>query len=512
LENSTPILIGCGDVTDLTTPVEAGRSPMDLIAQAGRRAIADAGAAGLLPAIDTVAVLRLFSDMLSRFATRLGGSTNPPLSLARRLDLNPRRLIYTTSGGNMPQALVNQFAEEIARGETRAAIILGGEALRTQLGAERAGLEISWHEDPGGTPETIGIDRWPFSDEEKRHELRAAIAAYPLIENAIRAGLGRSVQDHLQAMGELFARFATVAAANPLATRREGYSAERLATVDEENRWIGFPYPRLMVSNAYVDQAAAVIMTSVGEARRLGIAPEKWVFLHGCADARDHWYVSERPQLDRSPAIRLGAKAALDMAGRTIADMRFFDLYSCFPSAVEVACRELGLAEDDRRGLTVTGGLPFFGGPGNSYSLSAISEMVRRVRIAPNTFGLVTANGNYLTKHSFGIYSACPYFGTWGRESAGKLQAEIDAQPRISVATQPVGPARIETYTVMHRASGPEHAIVFGRLNETGQRFVANTPRDPELLWNLQNHETLGRRGVVCAEGDWNLFTPDRAA
>jgi len=483
---------------------------MDLIAQAGRQALADAGAPELAGAIDTVAVLRLFSDALPRFATRLGGSTNPPLSVGRRLGLNPGRVVYTTSGGNMPQALVNQFAEEISRGAMRAAIILGGEALRTQHGAERAGLGFSWHEDPGGTPEQIGIDRRPYSDDEARHEMRAAIAAYPLIENFIRRARRHTVRDHLHAMGRLFARLAAVAATNPLATRRKGYSAERLAAIDEENRWIGFPYSRLLVSNAYVDQAAALIMTSVGEARRLGIAPEKWVFLHGCADVRDHWFVSERPQLDASPAIRLGAKAALDMAGRTLAEIRFFDLYSCFPSAVEVTCRELGLAEDDTRGLTVIGGLPFFGGPGNSYSVSAISEMLRRVRSEPNSFGLVTANGNYLTKQSFGIYSTCPYRGTWRRESSDKLQAEIDARPHVSLAKQPDGPATIETYTVMHGTTGPEYAIVLGRLDPTGERFVANTPRNRELLRDLQDRESLGRRGMVRSEGGRNLFVPER--
>jgi acetyl-CoA C-acetyltransferase len=509
LENSTPVLVGCGDVTDSITPVEAGRSPMDLFAQVGRGALADANAAGLAETIDTVAVLRLFSDAVPRFGTRLGRSTNPPASIARRLGLNPTRGIYTTSGGNMPQLLVNQFAEEIACGEMRAAIILGGEALRTQLGAERAGLAISWNEDPGGTPEKIGSDRRPFNDEEERHDMRQAIVVYPMIENAIRSARRHTVKEHQAAMGRLFAGFAAVAAANPLATRRDGYTAERLATIDQENRWIGFPYTRLLVANAYVDQAAAVVITSVGEARRLGIAPEKWVFLHGCADANDHWFVSERPQLDASPAMRWGGKAALEMAGRTLAEIDLFDLYSCFPSAVEVACRELGLAENDPRGLTVTGGLPFFGGPGNSYSLSAISHMLRRLRSQPNRFGLVAANGNYITKQSFGIYSTSPFRGTWQRESPAGLQAQIDALPQESVVTQPIGPATIETYTVLHGASGPEYAILLGRLDQTGERFVANTPKDRELLCNLQDRESLGRRGTVRAEDGRNIFFPE---
>ncbi len=379
-DSRIPILVGCGDVTDATTPAEAGRSPIDLIAEAVRRALSDTGADALAAAIDVVATVRFFADTSPRFVSKLGGSTNPPKSIAQRVGIRAARYVYSSSGGNMPQSLVNHFSEGIALGEARAVLIAGGEALRTQQAVERARLPISWSEDPGGQPESVGIIRPARSDEEERHNLRAAFTIYPLIENAIRAARGRSILEHLQAMGRLFSQFASVAAENPLATRRAGYSAERLAAIDEENRWIGFPYPRLMNSNPYVDQSAALILTSVGVARDLGIPPWKWIYLHGCADANDQWYVSERLDLHSSPAIRRGARQALEMAGRSLADVRFFDLYSCFPSAVEIACQEIGIAEDDPRGLTVTGGLPYFGGPGNNYVTHSISEMMRRLR------------------------------------------------------------------------------------------------------------------------------------
>ena len=511
-ETSTPILVGCGDVTDLDTPAERGRSPFDLIAEAGRLALADAkaasGAAGLAAAIDTVAMLRLFSDTSHRFATRLGTSRNPPKSVAKRLGIDAARYVYSWNGGNMPQYFVNLFAEAIARGEMRAAMIAGGEALRTQYAVERGGLPVSWAEDPGGEPELIGDPRRGWSDDEDRHNMRAAIVMYPLIENAIRGARGRSVPEHLQAMGRLFARFAAVAAANPLATRREGYSAERLATVDATNRWIGFPYPRLMNSNAFIDQAAALIMTSVGTARELGIPEEKWVYLHGCADGHDHWYVSERAELHVSPAIRRGSRKALDMAGRSLDGIGLFDLYSCFPSAVEIGCQEIGLAEDDPRGLTVTGGLPYFGGPGNNYVTHSIAEMMRRLRAAPGRFGLVTANGNYVTKHSFGVYSTTPFRGTWRRESPAVLQAELDALPKAPYAAAPSGAATVETYTVMHGRSGPDYGVVLGRLAATGERFVANLPDDPAMLYDLQERDSLGRPGRVEQRGGRNIFTP----
>jgi acetyl-CoA C-acetyltransferase len=508
LDDRMPILVGCGDITDLDTPVSQARSPYDLIAQASRLALEDTGASGIGAAIDTVAMIRSFADTSWRFATKLGTSTNPPRSVAGRLGLNPGRFIYSYAGGNMPQYLVNRFAESIARGEMRAALLCGGEALRTQYGAERAGITDVWNENPGGEPELIGDPRRGWSDEEERHNMRAAITMYPLFENAIRGARGRGIDEHMKAIGTLMAGFAKVAAANPLATRREGFSAERLITVDDENRWIGFPYPRFMNSNAYIDQAAAVVITSVGQARALGIPENRWVFLHGCADGHDHWYASERINLHSSPAIREGSRQALDMAGRRIEDFTFLDLYSCFSSAVQIGCQELGVAEDDPRGLTVTGGLPFFGGPGNNYVTHSIVEMLRRVRSRPGSFGLVTANGNYVTKHSFGVYSTAPVAGSWARESPSQLQSRLDALPKAPFTNTPSGAAKVETYTVMHGRKGPEFGVVVGRLVATGERFMSNTPADPATLWDLQNRDSLGRPGTVSEVDGRNVFVP----
>ncbi|MEO8204405.1 MAG: acetyl-CoA acetyltransferase [Betaproteobacteria bacterium] len=510
-EANTPILVGCGDVTDLDTPAERGRSPYDLIAQAARLALADAGGQGLAGAIDTLAMLRSYKDTSHRFETRLGGSSNPPKSIADRAGLTPSHCLYTWNGGNMPQFLVNQFAEQIARGEIRAAMIVGGEALRTQHGVERAGLPVAWAEDPGGEPEMVGDPRRGWSDHEDRHNLRAAITQYPLFENAIRAERGHSLERHMQSMGALMSRFARVAAANPMATRREGYSAARLATVDADNRWIGFPYPRLMVSNAFIDQSAAFIMTSVGTARALGIPQSKWVYLHGCADGHDHWYTTERADLHSSPAMRAVAGEALAMAGLAMAEIRHLDLYSCFPSAVEITCRELGIAEDDPRELTVTGGLVYFGGPGNSYVALSICEMMRRLRAAPGDYGLVTANGNWVTKHSHGIYSTTPYAGPWQRAQPAALQARLDALPKAPFTERADGRAKIETYTVMHDKRGPAFSVVLGRLEATGERFIANTLPDAAVLEDLQARESLGRAGVVRHADGHNVFHPAAA-
>jgi len=512
IDPRTPILVGGGQITDMKSAPSSERSRVAFATDAARLALADAqakiGAEALARHIDTLAVLEFFDDSSPRFASPYGRSTNPPRSVANRLGATPRHLNYSHTGGNMPQYLVNKFAEQIASGEAELALICGAELLRSTQNARKAGLAIDWNEDPGGEPERAGFKKWGFSDEEARHELRAPIHFYPLIENAIRGGLRRDVPSHMAAMGKLFHRLAAVAHDNPLATRREGYSAERLTTITPDNRWICFPYPRLMNSNAIIDQAAAVLMTSVGKAQEWGIPQERWVFLHGCADGIDTWVVSERERIDASPAIRGCARLALEMAGKTVADVAAFDLYSCFPSAVEVAIKEIGLAADDPRPVSVTGGLPFFGGPGNNYVTHSIAEMMKVVRQKPGTFGMVTANGNYLTKHSAGLYSTEPTKGPWRRQEPAKLQGELDGRPKQRVNTAPSGIGTIETYCVAFGREAPERAQIIGRLDGSGERFVAIAPMDPALLADMLTKEQLGRKVAVNQQDGRNVFRP----
>lgn len=513
IDPRTPILVGAGQLTDTDGKPSSERSRVAFSAEAAKAALADTGASigadALGRKVDALAVMEFFSDISPRFASPYGRSSNPPKSVANRLGAAPRRLLYSHSGGNMPQYLVNRFAEEISRGETELALICGAELLRSTQNARRAGMKIDWNEDPGGgDPTRVGDSRFGFSEEEARHELRAAIHFYPLLENAIRGGLKRDVDGHMKAMGRLFERLAAVAKANPLATRREGYSAEALSTISEDNRWICFPYPRLMNANAIIDQAAAVLVTSVEKAREWGIPQDRWVFLHGCADGTDTWVVSERDKLDASPAIRGCARIALDMAGKKVADIDAFDLYSCFPSAVEVAMKEIGIPEDDKRPISVTGGLPFFGGPGNNYVTHSIAEMLNVVRRKPGSFGMVTANGNYLTKHSAGLYSTEPTKGSWKRQDPKKFQAELDAGPKRKVDTKPTGTGTIETYCVTYGKEAPERGYILGRLDASGDRFVAMTPDEPAIVADMLTKEQLGRKVTLSESGGRNVFRP----
>ena len=313
----------------------------------------------------------------------------------------------------------------------------------------------------------------------------------------------------MQAVGELFHRYSMVAAANPYAWFPTERSAQELITPTAKNRMIGFPYTKLLNAMIYVNQTAAVFMTSAQRATELGIPQDKWVYLHGCADAHDHWNVSDRVNFHSSPALKRVGQEALAMADRDISEMAFLDIYSCFPSAVQIACDELGIAHDDPRGLTLTGGLPYFGGAGNNYSMHAIAEMMVRARANPESFGLLNANGWFLTKHSVGVYSATPVDKTWARKPIADYQVEILAEAGPSFTESPYGKATIEAFTVLYdRDKGPERGIIVARLTNN-QRCLAYSQSDPNTLQELMRGNTVGRTGSVIQQQRKNLFVLD---
>lgn len=518
-----PVIVGVGQVTDTASTLAQSRSPLQLMVDAVRLAAHDAGtddvrsndAASneLLRAADSVIVVRMFSDAVPRFKSPHGRMVNPPWSLAQKIGASPRKLVYTPGGGTMPQVALNHACERIAQGESTVAVLTGAEALRTELAARRAGVTLDWNEDAPMAPEEWGGYRTPYSDHEAAHDMRAAINVYPLFEQAIRGENGQTVEEHQRVMGRLFAKFAAIARDNPLATKRNGYLAQEIATVTEENPITGFPYTKLMTASVYVDQSAAVIVCSAAKADELGIPDDRRVYLHGCAQGDDHWFVTERWNLHSSPAIRNVVKKTFDMAGKTLRNVDVFDLYSCFPSAVEIACQEIGIHFlHDPRDLTVTGGLPYFGGPGNNYVMHSIAEMVQHLRKHhigehQRAFGLVTSNGNYVTRHAAGLYSTQPIAGDWVREDPALLQRELDAMPKAPFTETPDGAGTIESYTVVHSKTGPDLGIVVGRL-ENGVRFIANTPSDAAVFADLETRDALGRRGSVRREGSRNVFVP----
>ncbi len=499
IDDRTPILIGAGQLTQRDVDLSAAKEPAELMAEAARRAAADSGGgAALLQQLDSVAVVNIIGWHYS----------NAAAVLSQRIGASPTQQLYTTVGGNTPQWLVNETADRIARGEVRVALLAGAEAMASFARARKAKVRLPWSSNGAGSPTIVGIDKSGTNDLEMAHGLMLPVVVYPLFENALRAHYGHSIEEHQRRLGELCSRLTQVAADNPNAWFPQERSPQELSTITADNRYIGFPYPKYMNAIIDVDQSAALLMTSVGTARQLGIDPSRWVYLWGCGDASDIWYVSERINYYSSPAIRAAAAQALSMAGVGIAAIDYLDLYSCFPCAVQIGRDMLGIAADDPRPLSVTGGLPYHGGPGNNYVMHSIATMMERLRAKPGSKGLVSGLGWYITKHSIGVYSAAPPPQPWRYPDTAKLQAELDAMPHPQVVAAANGRASIETYTVLYDRDGtPMRSIIVGRL-EDGQRFLAATPSDRELLDSMTKREAIGWNGTVTHSDGSNEFRP----
>jgi len=494
-----PVVIGGGQTTDRPDDPTTGKEPLLLIEEAARRAADDAGGgARLLAAVDTVAVPTVvchdYGDAAGLLAARLGCPG------ARRLN--------TTLGGNTPQALVNHLADEIASGRSAVALIAGAEAWHTARALGRAGRRIPWTPARPEDGPRWGDGRPGSSEVEIRHGAAQPITTYPLFENAFRAARGLDLAAHRRELAEFAARSAALAAQNPHAWFRDGKSADELGTVTAENRMIGFPYPKFMNAIIDVNQGAAVLLAADDAARRLGVAEDRWVYPWAGVDVIEHWYLLDRVDYHSLPGVRRAGAELLETTGLTVDRLTYLDLYSCFPIAPRLTAAMLGIPPADPRPLTVTGGLPWFGGPGNNYTTHAVVALVERLRASRHAFGLVHANGWHLTKHALGIYGGAPPPRGWQRAGNAALQRWVDGMPHPHVVAEPTGRGAVETYTIMHgRDGGPEHGTVIGQL-DGGGRFVAVLPRDATLLDAMEREEQVGRAGTVRREQGLNVFLP----
>lgn len=488
----TPVLVAVGQFTErIDDPAYRGMSSVELATAAASAALADTGVdpAAVAGAIDTVVGLRQF-EISGRGMAPLGCSTNYPRSVAQRIDAAPARAVLEPIGGQGPQHVITEFAGVIAAGRADVVMVFGSENGSTLRSFAKAASPPDHSETVEGQLEDRGYGyEGLFSDYTVAHGLLGAPAQYGLLENARRGRIGLSVPDYRRAMAELFAPFTTVAARNPFSSSPVARTVEEILTVDSGNRMICDPYPRLLVARDQVNQGAAAVLMSIAAARRLGVPEEKWVYLRGHADVVDQSLL-DRADLSYNSASILAVQEALAVAGVGIDDVATFDLYSCFPVPVFNFCDGMNLRPDDPRGLTLTGGLPYFGGPGNSYSLHAIAETVNEMRSKPGTFGLVAANGGIMSKYSVGVYST--EAAEWSIDNSAQLCASVAARPVVPVAEHPDGTGTIETYTV--RYDWPVRTgIIVGRLDSNRNRFMAVT-EDPELVALLTDSEPLGAR------------------
>ncbi len=474
IADNTPVIIGVGQYSE--RPQDEGYqalSHMDLAGNALQAAIDDAGATGNLPAaIDTICAIRQFEISYPEASAPFGCSDNPPRSIGKRVGARPKRAILEVAGGQGSQKMVGELASEIAQGRCGVAAIVGSEAISTVRRLFESGDRPDWSETVGGQLEDRGYGMdWTLDHWYKAHGGRKPIEGYALAENARRARLGLSLEEYRLKVGELFEPFTWVAANNPHAAAPVERSAQELATVTQRNRIVAEPYTRMTVARDQVNQGAAVIISSAGKARELGVPEENWVHIHAVSFATE-LNVIERPDFGRSDAAGRSLDIALGRIAKFADDIKYFDFYSCFAVAVFGPIEHLAIAPDDPRGLTLTGGLPFFGGAGNNFSTHAIAEAVTRVREDRGEYALVSANGGVMSYYATGLYSTEP--ADWSDDD--RYLVVPNSQYKAIVSNSPFKTATVETYTFLSTSKG-NRAIFFGR-NERAERVMGNGDMD----------------------------------
>jgi acetyl-CoA C-acetyltransferase len=496
-----PVVAGVGEISQ-RAGADPVLGPRELMAEAARRAEADSGARrSLLGAVEVVAVANILSWR----------HPDPGAALAEHLRLpEVRRTLLSTISGTSPQFLLNELAAEVAAGRLSAALVTGCEAMYSRRPGAVTGrwAEPRW-EGAGPAAEMVGDPTAGSGPFEAAHQAAIPTQVYPLFETALRAASGRGVQEHQRRLAELWAGFSAVAASRPEAWTPRSFTPDEILGGDG-NRMVTFPYTKRMCANLNVDQAAALILCSAEAARAAGVPADSMVHLHAGADAHDPYLVTERWSLAESPAIAAVAADILAASGRGVDDVARFDLYSCFPSAVEVAMDALGLKgpeAGDHRPLTVTGGLSFHGGPGSNYVAHSVAAMVEACRADPGSLGLTTGVGWFLTKHSAGLWSTGPPAGGYRRPDPAATQARVDAGPRRRPSGPYAGPATVEATAVTFGRDGAPRLGVVAALTPDGRRALANA-HDPGVLTAMTTQEWAGRSVELATDGTTNIVRP----
>lgn len=476
LDPRTPVIVGVGQHLQRPADLHDALEPLGIMGVAVDAAARDSGAPGIVARADLFAVIKGFWRY-----------PDPGRLLAEQFGAADARTLLTGDGGNLPQSMVNALATRIAQGELDVAVVVGGEGVWSRRRCRAQGIERKVTIQIDGAPDEVFGEPLVMNNEAELDQgINAPVHMYPMFETALRHARGESVGEHRARVAALWERFNAVAVENPYAWVRAPMTAAEIANPSPGNRLVNYPYTKAQNSNWDLDQSAAFILCSAAAAEAAGVPRDRWIFPHSGTDAHDVNFLSQRDNLHSSPAIRLAGARAFELAGCGADDFAHVDVYSCFPSAVQVAVAELGL--DESRPLTVTGGLTFAGGPANNYVTHSIATMVGRLRGSAGgsgaALGLVTANGGALTKHAIGVY------GTEPPASGFRTERVPAPSPTREAAADHAGAVEIEAYTVMHHHDGPDRALFALRVPD-GRRAWGHAT-DPAVMEAVMADDAVG--------------------
>lgn len=487
-----PVLVGTGAAAQRLDDPSGADEPLALMARALRDAADDAG----LPGGGEQLLRRLGRIAVPKGRWEYG---DPARLLARQVGADGATTVLAEVGV-LQQTLIADAVRRVADGEVEVAAVVGGEAGHRLRVAAKAGVEVADTADDGRPDVHLVPDEELLLDAETRPGLNRPINLYAVLESAYRHRRGLGVDASRDRIAAMYARFSEIAATNPEAWHRSACTPDDIRDEGPRNPMLAFPYTRAHASSWSVDQAGALLLCSAAVADELGIPAERRTHPVASAESNAMSAVSARGDLGDSPGARAVSRAVLEHAGVGGADLDLVELYSCFPVAVELFAEALGVPDD--RDLTVTGGMPWAGGPFNNYVLQATHTLVRRLR-ASGGRGVVSSVSGLMTKQAAAIWSAEPPARPFADEDVtARVEKGADEHVVVAVDDLPEQEAAVVGHTVLHIPDRPLRSVAVLELSD-GRRTVARTESEA-VAAAMETEDWCGRTVTLGQHG----FTP----
>ena len=390
-----------------------------------------------------------------------------------------------TKIGVLQQNLINSACKKIINGNIRASLIVGGEARFKKIQALKEGLDFE------EIQLTVNPDHYVKAKEDLYvpEELDAlgmmAVGYYAIIESSIRHKSKRTIKEHEKFLGDLYERFSQIAAQNPHAWNQRIFTSKEIQNPSLKNQRIAYPYNKLHNSSWNVNQASALILTSEEIANKLNIPSSQRVFPLISSETNHMIGVIQRPDISHPIGLQLAAEFLLETAAKNKVNPSLYELYSCFPAAVQLFSESLNVPKNIDK--TITGGMPFAGGPLNNYMLHATAQMLMKIREHTNEIGLITGVSGMMTKQALSI---------WGKDPVMDFESmDVTAEAEkleipVPMSNLKKGDARVIGCTVLYEKLNPLKAVFYAEDSQ-GCRLVL-TSNEEDIIKKVEEEECIG--------------------
>ena len=410
-----------------------------LMDQAVKEALSDSGNKSIKDHIDEIRIPKGFWRY-----------RDPGKWIAKNNDFKSIPTTYVTKIGVLQQNLINEACLKIENGEINASIILGGEARYKQLRSvieKKEYFETKLDENPDFY---IKAKEDLYGDEELEELGAMAVGYYATMETALRKNDNENIEEHQNNIASMYEEFSKVASNNEDAWLDHPYSKKEILETSKKNKMLAYPYNKLHCTSWNVNQSAALIICSEELANKLEIDNKKRVYPISSSENNHMIAIQQRPKLYESLGMIYAAKSINKMMEQLDIRLDAYDLYSCFPAAVKMFSKSLELGSEIPK--TITGSMPYAGGPLNSFVIHSTVKMIQKIRALEARHGLVTGVSGMMTKQSFCV---------WGKEYQEQFifddvteRAKLDEKP-VELSNIAEGEGEIIGYTIIE---GSEHA------------------------------------------------------